>query len=557
MPVSEAVDVVVVGSGAGGAPVAAVCAEAGASVALIERGPRYAQSQFVHDEIRIARRNFFVPSAETDPHVVVVKGQKPERSNDGWVALCVGGGTVHMSGFFYRFKPEDFRVRTLLGGIAGAEPADWPITYEALAPFYDQVDREVGVSGPESEGPHAAPRSGPYPLPALDVHPAAELIDEAARQVGVTAFATPRAIVSRDYQGRSACRYCHLCGGFGCEVSAKSSTLASLVPRAEATSRCQVVANAMVYEVTLDAQGRASGVIYRDLEGRDHALGARVVVIACSAIETARLLLLSRSARFPNGLANDQGLVGRHLMFSTLAKAHGAFAYERDPERAELLQDHAPFVGRSVLDYYLPRQKDAPRKAGALNFLFPSGGPISQSEMLAVGAGGASDLVWGRALKARLRQYWLEERQIDCESFGEYLPTPGTRVELDPEVKDRFGLPAARISIDRHPHDLAVSSFLGARAAELLAAAGADRVWQSSAGGRTMHLPMGGCRMGKDPSRSVVDANCRAHAVPNLYVTDGSVFPSSGGVPPTYTIMANAFRVGQVVRDVLARRDLP
>ncbi len=163
---------------------------------------------------------------------------------------------------------------------------------------------------------------------------------------------------------------------------------------------------------------------------------------------------------------------------------------------------------------------------------------------------------FGAALKERLRAYWLEQKQVDCETFGEYLPTPGTRVELDPEVRDAADVPVARILIDRHPHDIEVSRYLAERAANLLTAAGADEVWQSNIGGRTMHSPLGGCRMGHVAATSVVDANCRTHQVKNIYVSDGSVFPSSGAVPPTFTIMANALRVGEQIVAALEAREL-
>lgn len=545
-------DVVVIGSGAGGAPVALALAEAGVDVVIVERGPRYTQADFVHDELRVARRDFFVPSARTDPHIVVSGGGEPERTNEGWVASCVGGGTVHMSGFFYRFAAADFRVREILGAIAGAEHANWPISYEEMVPYYAQVEATMGISGPADEGPHAPPRQSPYSMPAVNTHPAAVLLDEAAKALGVHAFKTPRAIITRPFAQRQACVYCGLCGGFGCEVGAKSSTLDSLIPQAEATGHCQVLAETMVTHIERRLDGRASGVVVRSLArgedgSADERIAAKAVVVACSAVESARLLLLSD--------LNDNGQVGRHLMFSTLAKAHGSFRLGKNATRDDLLRPSSAFLGRSVLDYYMGGKGSALKKAGALNFLFPSGGPISQSEMVAAGhfapalqhpGGGlkAGEVLWGPALKKALRHYWHEQRQLDCEGFGEYLPTPGTRVELDPQVKDRFGLPVARILIDRHPHDAEVSGFLADRAAELLEAAGADSVWRSSIGGRTMHLPMGCLRMGEDKDTSVVDRDGRLHFSSNVFATDGAVFPSSGGVPPTFTILANSFRTG-------------
>lgn len=550
---AEEFDVVVVGSGAGGSPVAVTLAEAGASVLLLERGPRYERKDFIHDEIRIARREFFVPSADLDPHIVAVKDQAAERTNEGWVASCVGGGTVHMSGFFYRFQESDFRARDFLGEVPGAQLANWPISYNDMAPYYDRVEREVGVSGPLDEGPYAAPKQAPYPFPPLMTHPAASLIDASAKKLGIHIFQTPRAIVTQPVGKRGQCVYCHLCGSFGCEAGAKSSTLETLIPRAEATGKCTVRAHSFVYDVLVDQSGKVKGVLYRDKQGQTVEIRARAVVLACSTIQTIRLLLLSKSAAFPEGLANQNGQVGKYLMFSTLSKAHGSFLFAKDAARAELLKDHAPFVGRSVLDFYLPKEPGAPKKAGALNFLLPSGGPISQSEAI---AGRTGPVVWGNELRQRLSSYWHDQKQIDCETFGEYLANAGTYVELDTETKDQFGFAAPRIHIDRHPHDYAVADYLAKQAVKLFENSGADRVWTSNMGGRTMHLPMGGCRMGTDEQSSVVDENCRAHGIKNLYVADGSVFPSSGGVPPTFTILANSFRVGDALKRAFVAREL-
>lgn len=551
---SESADVVVVGSGAGGAPVAYALAKAGASVVVLDRGKRLRRDEVVYDELRVARRDFFVPSAELDPHLIFEEGKPPARSREGWTALCVGGGTVHMSGFFYRFRPEDFRLRDTLGAVPGASVVNWPISYEELEPYYARVEHDIGVSGAPDEGPHVAPRSGPYPLPPVATHPGGRILDEVASKLGLRAFVTPRAVLSQPYEGRSSCHYHPLCGSFACHSGAKSSTLETYIPKAEATGKCRVIAEARVQRISVDDAGRATGVVYRDAEGHEHTVAARVVVVACSAVESARLLLLSTSQRFPKGLANGKGQVGRNLMFSTLSKAHGSFRFGKHAARDDVWRDATAFLGRSIADYYLAKDaKSGVRKGGGLNFLFPAGGPIFQSELQALAG---AEVVWGKALKDRLHAYWHGQKQVDCETFSDFLPTPGTGVALDPAVKDPHGLPVARLHVHRHAHDLLVSKFLAERAAAILQAVGADHVWTSDIGGFTGHLPLGGCRMGEDAKTSVVDRNCRAHEVPNLYVSDGSVFPSSGGWPPTLTILANALRVGDAIADALERRDL-
>jgi choline dehydrogenase-like flavoprotein len=265
------------------------------------------------------------------------------------------------------------------------------------------------------------------------------------------------------------------------------------------------------------------------------------VVVACSAVESARLLLLSQSSRFPKGLANGSGQLGRNLVFSGLGKAHGLFRFHGREERSWMAET-APFVQRSLQDFYwLSKPIDAVRKAGTLLFAFYHPNPINTAERV---SGQGAQAVWGRALKERLRDEAVRSRCLDFETFAEYLPTPGTYVDLDPGTKDKFGLPAARITIGRHALDHAATGLLVDKGLQLLRALGADSTRVTVQSGETKILQGGTCRFGADPATSVLDADCRAHEVPNLYVSDGSFMPTSGGVPTTLTILANAFRVG-------------
>src|SRR5439155_17208230 len=217
---ADVFDACVIGSGAGGGTAAWALTRAGLRVLLLERGPHYKERDFFHDELAVCRRDWFVPNPARDPHMISRDGGAAERSADAWIACCVGGGTVHMSGYFFRMHPDDFR--------------GWPVTFEELEPFYDQVEREIGVSG--AGVPSERRRKG-HPLPPLLAHPASRLIDDACRKVGVRAFPIPRAIVSAEYRGRQACTYCGFCGSYGCEVGAKSSTLAAFLPAAQRTGR--------------------------------------------------------------------------------------------------------------------------------------------------------------------------------------------------------------------------------------------------------------------------------------------------------------------------------
>lgn len=543
MTAPETFDVVVVGSGAGGAPVAVTLAEAGARVLVLDKGPRYRKQDFLHDEISVCRRDYWVPPVEDDPHVIR-RGDRDTRSNAGWIAQCVGGGTVHMSGFFFRLHPDDFGLVSKYGPIAGSTVQDWPIGYEDLAPYYDRVEREVGVSGDVSANPFAPPRTGPFPFPPVGTHPVSRWIDARGKQLGLHPFDVPRAIVTKPVDGRSGCAYCPLCGSYGCEVDAKSSTLASLIPRAERAG-AEVRADSMVERVLVDTEGRARGVVYRDATGAGHRVEAKVVVLAASAIESARLLLLSATAQHPDGLGNGAGQVGRNLCLSTLGKVTGRLYYEdfSEAEQAEL-RSGAPFVGRAVQDFYTAEGVGF-GKAGTFHLLWAHLNPIHAAEQLLRDGG---RLVYGAELTQRLHQRFSASRTLEAECFSEWLPTDGCFVDLDGEAADRFGLPSARITLARHPTDRAASEKLVAEARRLLTALGARDLETEAVGGETWVLQHGTCRMGADPATSVTNAQGRLHEVEDVYVTCGGALPTSGAVPCTFTILANAFRVAEGIR---------
>ncbi|HZS37273.1 MAG TPA: GMC family oxidoreductase [Polyangia bacterium] len=542
--IPDEADVVVVGSGAGGAPAALELSVAGARVVVLEKGRAAAPEELVHDELTMCRRDFFVPYVADEPHTLRSGEHETARPTaDGWTSNIVGGGTVHYSGFLYRMKPVDFRPRSVLGHVEGAALADWPIDYHDLEPHYARAELELGVSGRWRQHPFEEPRSTDFPFPPLDEHPLAARIDEAARALGLHPFSTPRGILSRAHGDRGACLYCSVCGSFGCPAKAKASTSFSLLPRAIATGRCEVRARSMAIEVTVSRDGRVRGVVYLDEKGARRFIAARVVVLACTAIETARLLLASRSSRFPDGLANGSRLVGRNLIFS--GSGAGAALFRRRG-RPWLERPCSPFVHRSIQDLYHPAAPvDGVRKAGTLQFLLGHANPILNAERT-LRAGGARP-AWGQRLKDLLRER-AGTLTLEFEVFSEFLPTAGTYVDLDPTVKDRFGLPVARMTVARHPLDARAAEVLIDRGMAILDALAPDEAERGGVGD-TKFLQGGTCRFGADPAASVLDRDCRAHEVPNLYVTDGSFLPSSGGVPLTLTIAANAFRVAARVAE--------
>jgi choline dehydrogenase-like flavoprotein len=545
------VDICVIGSGAGGAPMALTLARAGHRVLVLEKGAFYKLEDFVHDEILNSRRNFFMPFPWDEPHLVRHSlSEKYEHSNAAWTANCVGGGTVHMSGYFYRFKPVDFHLRSTLGAVPGSNLADWPIRYEDLAPFYDMAEEELGVSGEEMPHPFADVRTKPFPTPPLNAHPICNELDNACRSLGFHSFPTARGIISKEYRGRPGCMYCALCGSYGCEFGAKSSTHSSVIPAALATGKVEIRSKCMVRSIEVDAHGRAKSVVYLDENGVAQEQPAKLVIVSCTAVESARLLLNSTSAKFPNGLANNNGQVGKNLVFSSFGEARATFRLSKNKERWPWLSDPSPFVQRSVQDFYmLPDDKLGFRKAGTLGFMWTHPNPI----FAAVGmAGKGPSGVFGKELKDKLRDY-RDSKILQFEVYGEFLPNPGTYVTVEPSVKDKYGIPVAGITVQRHPLDLKATEFLVERGEEILEVLKPDSVERKTASGETTILQGGTCRFGRDPATTVLNPDCRAHEVPNLYVVDGSFMPTSGGVPVTLTIAANAFRAATRLSDTLKR----
>jgi choline dehydrogenase-like flavoprotein len=378
----------------------------------------------------------------------------------------------------------------------------------------------------------------------------------AAQDLGFHPYPTARAIVSAPYGVRPPCNYCGMCGEYGCENGSKSSVLASLIPRAEATGRCEIRDRSMATRVLVDDNDHATGVEYFDKNGEQRFVGARVVVLAASAIESARLLLSSESSHFPQGLANGSGLVGKNLTFSTFGKATAIFDRQALIAKLGAEEMGLPFLQRSVQDdYWIPKAGLKIPKGGTYNFLLHHPNPINAGVRLALDSDWT---LWGDGLKEAIRRYFHEELWVEFEIFGEYLANSGTYIDLDPVVKDRWGLPVARISVKHHPADVEVNTWMTRRGLEILDAvepkAKSVKAW--TWGSTTYHLQHGTCRFGKDPSRSVLNPFCEAHEVTGLFVSDGSFMPTSGGVPATPTILANSFRVAHHIRDRFLKREL-
>ncbi len=522
------VDFLVVGAGAAGGVMAKELATAGFSVLVLEQGPRVEAHEFEHDEFKYFWQSALNNHPDLQP-TTFKDGPDAEVRRQQAVVYhrLVGGGSVMFTSNYWRFKPIDFRERSVLGPISGTGFTDWPITYEELEPYYTKAEWDLGVSG--TPGPFDPPRSRGYPTPPLPVKSSGVLFDRGARALGLTPQPAPMCIISEPYKGRPACQHCGYCSGFGCEHRAKSSTLFTVIPEAEATGRCEVRPGSYVRQIEINGAGRATGVTYFDQDRNEHFQPARAVIVCANGSETPRLLLMSNSSQFPDGLANSSGLVGKYLMFNGNASTAGVFEKPLNDWKSVM-------VTRMIWDYYDSDPTRGFYGGGGLDARY-WGFPL----FFAMGGLPPDAPTWGKEYKRLLRQNFSRTMNTDVHTTS--LPVESNRIELDPDVKDAWGLPAMRVTYRDHPDDIAMMRFLAGRAIEIMEAAGAVQTWGPQSFNQQVgyHL-LGTCRMGDDPKTSVVDRYHRSHDVPNLFLCDGSSLVTGGRGQPTETIQALAYR---------------
>ncbi len=543
----DAVDFVVIGSGSAGGILAKELSTAGFDVVVLEQGPYRKAEDFKHDELSIFFRAELLGGGpevhgqtfrHDESEVATMPSESPVRYARG-----VGGSSVHFTANFWRFREIDFKERSLLGPISDTNFADWPISYEELEPYYTKVDWDIGISG--APGPFDAPRSRPFPVPPMPIKSSGVLLEKGAKALGLHAQVEPLAILSQAHNGRPGCISCGYCMGYGCEVGAKSSTLAAMIPLAEASGHCEIRPESVVIRIDTDDSGRANQVIYLDSDGNEQAQKAKAVVLSANGAESARLLLMSESARHPDGLANSSGFVGRNLMHNSHGLANGVFEHQ--------LNDYKGVqVTRMIHDFYETDEKRGFYGGGGIDArpLF-SATPIWHAKFGMPFDGPR----WGAKWKEDFAHNFT--RQMSIVGSTTSLALDRNNITLDPTSKDAWGRPAIRETYRDHPDDLAMASFLADRCVELLDAAGAEKVWRFpdhvTNGGE--HL-LGTCRMGNDPTTSVVDRSHRSHDVPNLFICDGSSFVTSGRGQPTMTIMALAFRAADHIKAAAAAGEI-
>ncbi len=530
-------DACIIGAGASGAAAAKVLTERGVRVVALERGPWRNRETFGGDELANVNRYNLWPDPWLNPRTARTSSQeKAHLEMFCPVPQMVGGGTVHWQGWLPRFTPNDFRLRTIAGDLKGASLADWPISYDELEPYYARVEWAFGVSGRAGANRFEGPRSVGYPCPPLPLSRYAEKFHQGCDALGWNAFPTPQAALSRPYNGRQQTVISAFAQQHGDPTGTRSSALNVFVPDAVNTGRYDLRPGCYVRELTLGADGAVKSAVYQDADGDVLEQEADVFILACGAVESARLLLLSRSGRFPNGLANGSDLVGRNATFHEYSAAVGLFD---DPIYAWA---GGGYVSSSSFQFY---EHDATR------------GHVSGGHLACAGVGIPLPInwrlpdapTWGAAAKQSDRDNFNHSMAVAMVLHD--MPRHDNRVDLDDKVSDAWGLPAARITLTPHENDLTQGRFLIDRAADILEAAGSKRVQKVYARrvtGNCSHQH-GTLRMGVDPTSSVLDRYCRTHEVANLYAVAGSPFPTATGANPTLTIMANAWRVADRIAD--------
>jgi choline dehydrogenase-like flavoprotein len=551
-------DAIVVGSGAGGACAAFEMTAAGMKVLMLEKGPLreladfYAGGVFAPgfnsagrgDELKYIQSTYLMPDLRKEVRFLTYSepgNAAPPTSgktSDGWMSQLVGGGTVHYGGASFRFEHDDFRMKSIHGEkCAELEPQldaehradlrDWPLSPDEMEFWYERAESLIGIAGAHGGG-----------LPALPYSKAGRLLDEALKgaKYDVQLIPTPMAINSQAHMGRVPCQNSGLCQDFACRFEAKSDMRVTLLRRALETGNLKIQPKTFVRRV-LASKGQVSGV--ECVAGRDDAmvdevvLPATLVIVACETIETNRLLMASNMG--------TEGVIGRYLMFHMTGGAR-AIA----PEKTTTWET-APHTAFTMGIYeHFDHSKQSPFLKTGILMVSSNGGPLADV---------VRKRYWGE--EAKLYFNYIYPYKFDLSYIGDCMPTKYNRVELRRDQLDRFGMPGTEVFYRPHPFDMNASKYAAAKAKEMLTIAGGATednapdylkpFLRKKPTARQLYHCTGGARMGEDARESVVTPDCEVHGISNLFVVDGSVFPTGSGLNPTLTIQANALRIGELI----------
>jgi choline dehydrogenase-like flavoprotein len=509
--------VVIVGSGAGGGTLGHELARKGIKTVILEAGPRYEMEDFVNDEWESFAQLAWTDMRTTSGNWRVARDFP---NLPAWIVKAVGGTTVHWAGASLRFQEHEFKTKTVYGSVKGANLLDWPLTLAELEPYYAQAEDKMGVT--RTHGIAGLPGNNNF-----------KVFQAGAKKLGYQEVHTGHMAINSDQRDdRGACQQIGFCFQ-GCKSGAKWSTLIAEIPKGEETGNLEVRPQSHVTKIEHNAAGKVTGVVYVDKDGAVQRQKARAVAVAGNSIETPRLLLNSATSKFPNGLANSSGQVGKNYMRHVTGSVYGIFERPvhmyRGTTMAGIVRDEA-------------RHDPSRGFVGGYEFETLSLGLPFMAAFLNPGG-------WGRGFTTALEAY---ENMAGMWIVGEDMPQETNRVTLDPTAKDKMGIPVASIHFDDHPNDVAMRAHAWRQGQAIYKAVGATKTMPTPPYPSTHNL--GTCRMSEKPRDGVVNKFGQTHDIPNLFISDGSQFTTGGAENPTLTIVTLAIRQADNIADMMAKK---
>lgn len=511
--------VVIIGSGAGGGTLANELCQKGIKVVVLEAGAMQSNASFINDEWKSFAQLAWLDKRTTSGTWRVAKDFPNLPS---WICKTVGGTTTHWAGASLRLQEHEFKIRSIYGDMGSANLLDWPVTLKELEPYYAKAEDKMGVT--RTNG-----------IPGLPGNNNFKVMYAGAKKLGYKECHTGNmAINSQPRDDRGRCLQIGFCFQ-GCKSGAKWSTLYTEIPKAEATGNLDLRPESHVSRIEHDARGKVTGVVYFDKEGKEQRQKARLVCIAGNSIETPRLLLLSASPMFPNGLANSSGQVGRNYMRHLTGSVYGVF---KDPVHM--------YRGTTMAGIIRDEARNDPKRGfvGGYEMETLSLGLPFMAAFLNPGGWG-KDFAWYMDHYTNMAGMWI---------VGEDMPRESNRVTLNTDVKDAWGLPVPNVHYDDHPNDLAMREHAFAQGEMIYQAAGSIKAFRTPPYPSTHNL--GTCRMGSKASNSVCNKWGQTHDVSNLFISDGSQFTSGGAENPSLTIVTLAIRQADYIRQQMARKTI-
>ncbi|QDI90071.1 GMC family oxidoreductase [Salicibibacter halophilus] len=548
-------DVVIVGSGCAGGILARELTDENIHVIALERGPDIDSKQYAMDELKFSIRSQVLWGPQSEPRYTWRSHEKnkTEKVITGWSGWGPGGDHLHWGAQSWRFQPATFRAKSVFGQVENGAMMDWPISYDDLEPFYQKFEERIGVNGDHTLDPYHPPRKKGYPMPPTVPNYATRHFIEAARSLNYQPFPTPGAINSVDYDGRLACGYCGFCQSYGCVVEAKGDVGLTEIRKARKNPHFDLRFHSRAFELTVDDHGRAKGVHYFDRHGMVQHVSGRIVIVAANSLESTHLMLLSKSATFPNGIANNNEQVGSYFHLRPISQVLGKFK-----ERMNAFIGPTPrwAVNQYADDNFNPKEYGESFIMGGLitgsDPIGYAGQPISFSEEPP--PEGISD--WGQKYRDFIAEAY--PNHYTTRIFPTEPPQLDKFVDIDPTVKDSQGISVPRVTFDWHPQTKHQLAFLRRKGEEMLEAGGATKIWGGQLGDPwELNTHEGGTvRMGEDPKQSAVNRFCQTHEVSNLFVVGSSAFPVMGGYNPGETVGALAYWVADYIKKEARDGDL-